>query len=52
MCRVGVCLVLVQVVIPAGTNLSEKWQLAQEADFDCNLFQKFTFASLLIYPIK
>lgn len=43
---VGGCLVLVLVVIPAGTNLSWKWQVAKEADFDQNLFQELTFAFL------
>jgi len=46
MCCVGGCLVLALVVIPAGTNLFQKWQLAKEADFNENLFQEFTFASL------
>lgn len=46
MCDVGGCLVLVLLVIPAETNLIQKWQLVKEADFDLNLFQDFAFSSL------
>lgn len=46
MCCVGGCLALMLLVIPAGTNLFPKWQLAKKADLDWNLFQEFGFASL------